>query len=94
MPRNRSDLELAIGRLIVKVQQAWNDECGSPEAEETMSVLCRCHNLLQAAKAGELTDALKGRTLAGYIGGLWLGIHPKVAPSVEEAAKAMAKASQ
>lgn len=93
MPKNRSDLQLAIGKLIVSVQQAWNDECGLPEAEETLSVVYRCHSLLQAAKAGDITDFLEGRTVAGYIGGLWLGRHPEAVPFVDAVATATTKVS-
>ncbi|GLQ99395.1 hypothetical protein [Dyella mobilis] len=94
MPRDRSDLELAIGKLIVMVQREWQEECGDPEAKESLSVMYRCHDLLRAAKADELKDFLNGRSLAGYLGGLWLGTHPNVTPSVEAVAKAMAKEIQ
>jgi hypothetical protein len=94
MPKNRPDLELAIGKLIVIVQRAWSDEAGLPEAEESLSVMYRCHGLLQAAKEGDLADFLKGRTVAGYIGGLWLGAHPEAAPFVEAVVAAMTKATQ
>ncbi|WP_233840664.1 hypothetical protein [Dyella sp. 2HG41-7] len=90
MPRNRSDLELAIGKLIVMAQREWENESGEPEGEESLSVMYRCHELLRAAKADELKNLLNGRTLAGYLGGLWHGTHPKVVPSVEAVAKAMA----
>jgi hypothetical protein len=92
MSKNRTHLEYAIGRLIVMTQRAWMEEAGLPHAEETLSVTYRCHHLLQAAKAGELVDLLKGRTIAGYVGGLWLDAHQEVIPYVEAVAIAMAQA--
>lgn len=89
MPKSRTDLELAIGKLIVGVQRAWNEEAGLPEADETLSVMYRCHDLLQAAKAGSLAKLLRGRAVVGYIGGLWLGTHPDVAPAVDMVLAAM-----
>jgi hypothetical protein len=94
MPKRRSDLQLAIGKLIVSVQQAWNDEIGLPEDEETLSVMYRCHSLLQAATVSDLTDFLKGRTVASYVGGLWLGSHLETVPFVDAVAAAMTKASR
>ena len=91
MPKNRSNLELAIGKLVVAVQQVWNDECGLPEAEASLSVMYRCHSLLQAVKSGDLVYFLKGRTVAGYIGGLWLDSHREVVPFAEAVAIAMTK---
>lgn len=91
MPKNRSNLELAIGKLVVAVQQVWNDECGLPEAEASLSVMYRCHSLLPAVKSGDLVYFLKGRTVAGYIGGLWLDSHREVVPFAEAVAIAMTK---
>jgi hypothetical protein len=90
MPKERTDMEWAIGQLIVSVQQSWNDEAGLPEADESMAVMRRCHDLLQAAKAGNLADLLRGRTIPRYIGGLWLGTHPHARRQVEIVAAAMA----
>jgi hypothetical protein len=89
MPKERTDMERAIGQLILSVQQSWNDEAGLPEADESMAVMRRCHDLLQAAKAGYLADLLKGRTIPRYICGLWLGTHPHARRQVEIVAAAM-----
>lgn len=90
MPKERTDIERAIGQLIVSVQQSWSDEVGLPEANESIAVMYKCHDLLLAAKAGNLADLLRGRTIARYIGGLWLGTHPHAKHHVEIVAVAMA----
>lgn len=89
MPKKRTDLELAIGKLIVSVQRSWNDEVGSSEADESLSVMYKCHDLLQAAKAEKISDLLKGHTVSSYVGALWLSAHPQVLLSVEAVTTAM-----
>jgi hypothetical protein len=51
MPRNRTALEQAAGKLILRIQQEWMQELGEPAAADSEQVMNRAHDLLQAASA-------------------------------------------
>ncbi len=83
MPRVRSDLEFAAGKLIASIQRAWTAEAGEPEAEESEAVMDRAHLLLQGAKTAELQSVLEGRTISECLGQQWLRVHPQVQAYVQ-----------
>ena len=51
MPREKSESEIAAGRLILAIQKEWGLELGEPEAEQSELVMGRAHELLQARNA-------------------------------------------
>jgi len=46
------------------------------------SVMDKGHELLQAAKSGEIQKLLGGRSISEFIGELWLERHPGIKPAV------------
>ena len=92
MVRARSETELAAGKLISAIQKEWGKELGWPGAEESEAVMSKGHDLLQAGKAEALQALLAGRSVAEYIGCVWLEKHASVKPAVDTLEQAIARA--
>jgi hypothetical protein len=45
MPRSRTALEQAAGKLILRIQQEWMLELGEPAAADSEQVMNRAHDL-------------------------------------------------
>ena len=84
MPRERTAVEAAAGKLVSAVQKEWGTELGTPSAEIGDHALGRAHELLQAAKAGTLSALLGSGGVADFLGALWVKRHPAVLPVVRE----------
>jgi len=84
MPKKRSELEVAAGRLVSAIQKEWTAEIGEDSARESEAIVHRSHGLLQAAKAQTLGKLLGERTVAHYVGESWLKRHPRVLAAVRE----------
>lgn len=84
MPRNRTDIEAAAGRLISAVQKAWGSELGTSTANTGEHVLGRAHELLRAAQSGTLDAILASGSVADFLGALWIKRHPQVLPAIQE----------
>lgn len=83
MPRNRTPLEAAAGKLIASIQKEWTAEAGRPESAASEEVLHTAHDLLQAAtRDGSIASAIGTRTVAQFLGTQWLHDHPQVLPYV------------
>jgi len=83
MPRSRSPLEIAAGKLIAAIQKEWVAQAGEPEAPHSEQVMDLAHELLQVAcREGNLTAALLGQNLADYLGAAWVQDHPAVLPHI------------
>ena len=79
MKKNRTPLELAIGKLIVALQQEWVRHMGEGEIwAESEAVMYRGHELLQHAKAGELDEFLNGTSIEKFLGHTWIERHPQI----------------
>jgi hypothetical protein len=78
MPRNRTPLEVAAGKLISAIQREWNEEAGEPYAEISENVMHRSHALLQAAKQGSISTVVGAGTVSDFLGKRWVRAHPKV----------------
>ena len=56
MPRSRTALEQAAGKLILRIQQEWMQELGEPAAADSEQVMNRAHDLLLAASCHSSSD--------------------------------------
>jgi hypothetical protein len=84
MPRERTAIDVAAGKLISSIQCEWSDEAGTDQGQITEQIMDLAHDLLVAAKAGTLQDALGSRSIADYLGPLWVKRHPAVLPAIEK----------
>jgi hypothetical protein len=82
MPRDRTPLEKAAGKLISAVQREWTAELGDPQAETSETVMHASHSLLQAASSsGSIAGVIGKGSVAGFLGQAWIDAHPSVLPS-------------
>ncbi|GAB1260596.1 hypothetical protein [Aurantivibrio plasticivorans] len=84
MPREKSKSEKLAGKLISTIQKVWGEQAGEPEADESEKVMGLGHKLLQARSVESMKLVLNGRTVAQYIGDIWLQKNPSVKPIVNE----------
>jgi hypothetical protein len=84
MPRRRTPIEIAAGKLVSAIQKEWGAELGTSPADVGEHVLGRAHGLLQAARAGTLDTVLGSTRVADFLGILWIKRHPDVLPAVLE----------
>lgn len=89
MPRRRTPIEMAAGKLVSAVQKEWGVELGTSSADVGEHVLGRAHGLLQAASAGMLDAVLGSNSVADFLGILWIKRHPDVLPAVRELESSM-----
>ena len=82
MPRSRTALEQATGKLILRIQQEWMQELGEPAAADSEQVMNRAHDLLVAASAGRLDQGLQQQSIEEFLGREWLRSQPAVQPFV------------
>ena len=84
MPRNRTALEQAAGKLILRIQQEWMQELGEPAAADSEQVMNRAHDLLQAASAGRPGLGLQQQSIEEFLGREWLCKHPGIQPFIND----------
>jgi len=84
MPREASDLERALGRLLTAVQSEETRAIDSPDWRATHAVLQRVENLYWAAKRAMFDETLGDSGLRGYLGVQWLAKHSRVLPAVQD----------
>jgi hypothetical protein len=84
MPRKRSELKKAAGKLVSAIQKEWSAEAGLDCASESEEILDQSHTLLQAVD-GDSFDAsvLNGSSIAQFLGESWVSRHPRVIPAIE-----------
>lgn len=82
MPRHRTPLEVAAGKLILAIQREWSAEAGEPSAVMSEQVMHSSHNLLQAAKRGSIADVVGSGSVSEFLGKQWVQEHPKVWPHI------------
>lgn len=82
MPRKRSPVGIAVGKLILEIQKERGEVIVVPDAALTRKVLDRAHTLLQAAQAASVSSLLDGRSVAEYLDPVWVEMHPSVKPSI------------
>jgi hypothetical protein len=83
MPRTRSNLEKAAGKLIAAIQKEWTAEMGTPTSSASEQVLHTSHGLLQAASAhGTIAGVIGTGSIASFLGTGWVHAHPEVLPYI------------
>jgi hypothetical protein len=84
MPRSRTTLEQAAGKLILRIQQEWMRELGEPAAADSEQVMNRAHDLLVAASAGQFGHRLQQQSIEEFLGKEWLRKHPGIQPFIND----------
>lgn len=83
MPRNRSPLEKAAGKLIAAIQKEWVAEMGSPTSGASEQVMHASHLLLQAASAsGSISSVVGTGSVSDFLGQSWVATHASVLPFI------------
>ena len=72
MPRKRSPVGIAAGKLILAIQKEGGED----------KVMRRARTLLQAAQVASVSSLLDGRSVAEYLDPAWVEMHPSVKPSI------------
>lgn len=83
MPRTRTLLEVAAGKLISAIQREWSAEAGGSNAEISENVMHRLHSLLQAAKHGSIIPIIATCSISDFLGKRWVNAHPRVWPHIQ-----------
>ena len=83
MPRHRTPIERAVGRLISAIQKEWVTETGEPAAIAE-HVMNRAHALLQVGSNESIAARLGAQSLTDYLGILWVRRHPSVLAAIED----------
>ena len=89
MPRKRSPVAIAAGKLILAIQKVRAEVVREPDATLAQKVLNRAHTLLQAAQSASASSLLDGRSVAEYLDPVWVRMHPSVEPSIVALVAAM-----
>lgn len=84
MPKVKSELQRAIGKLISAIQKEWGEELGGMSAEFSENVMDAAHDLLQAGSEDKIRELLNGRSVQQYIGDIWVRKHPGVDSAIRE----------
>ena len=82
MPKEKTQLESAAGKLISAIQKEWGEEAGEPEAEISEEVINKGHDLLAGAKNNNVKSVLNGMSVAQFLSDLWVQKHPNVMQSI------------
>lgn len=82
MPRKRTHIEKAAGKLISIIQKEWGNELGEPYAELSENVMNTAHDFLQAGTANKIKEILGSLTISQYLGEDWVQTHPNVVPAI------------
>jgi len=85
MPRHRTPLEAAAGKLIVAIQKEWASEAGQPWAARSEKVMHSAHALLLAAcKEGSVKSVVGPGSVRTFLGWEWVDAHPDVLPYIAD----------
>ena len=82
MPRSRTEVQRAAGKLTSAIQKVWGEELGEAGAKVSEEALHISHTILQACSAGSLNQALAGRTISEFIGQTWVHRHRGVQAAI------------
>ena len=91
MPKERTPLETAAGKLISAIQKEWLEHSGEPGSEISEEVMHISHELLSAAKAGSF-EGLSASAITEFLGAAWVRAHPRVLPFIEALASSARQA--
>jgi hypothetical protein len=82
MPRKRSPVAIAAGKVILAIREELEDVIEESDAALAQKVMYRAHTLLQAAQSASVSSLLDGRSVAEYLDPAWVEMHPSVKPSI------------
>lgn len=82
MPRFRTSTQKAAGRLISAIQREWLASEVGHQADIAEHVMNAAHGLLQATSLGLLEQELDGRSVADYLGAIWVKRHPAITSAI------------
>lgn len=80
MPRIRSPIGIAAGKLILSIQQEISEK---PDDIPAQKVMHRARTLLQASQSGSVSALLDGRSVVEYLDPEWVEEHSSVKPSID-----------
>lgn len=84
MPKKKTEIQRAAGKLISAIQKEWGSVLGEENAEFSENVMDAAHNLLQASTREKVKELLGGMTIKQYLGDVWVQGHPSVKPAIQE----------
>ena len=84
MPRKKSKLEKAAGKLISSIQKEWGLQIGEPSAEQSELVMNLAHDLLQARSAAAMREVLGSISVKEYLGVSWVQSHRSTELAIQE----------
>lgn len=90
MPRKRTELNIAAGKLISVIQKEWVKESGEPAAKLSEEIMDSAYDFLQADSIEEVKMLLGPDTISQYLGDEWVKNHPDVLPAIMRIEKVLA----
>jgi hypothetical protein len=82
VPRKRSPVAIAAGKLILAIQKACEEAVREPDTALAQKVVYRARTLLRAAQSDSVSNLLDGRSVAEYLDPVWVEMHPSVKPGI------------
>jgi hypothetical protein len=82
MPRKRNPVGIAVGKLILAIQQACDEDIGEADTGLGRKVMDRARTLLQASQSSSAVNFLDGRSVVEYLDPEWVEAHPSVKPTI------------
>lgn len=82
MPKRKTDIQKAAGKLISVIQKEWGEALGEDNAEFSENVMDAAHDLLQAGTKEKIKELLGTLTVKQYLGEVWVQGHPNVITAV------------
>ena len=92
MPKKKTELERAAGKLISAIQKEWGKETGESNVDFSERVMDSAHDLLQADGPLAVKELLDSLDVRQYLGDVWVQRHPSVMPAVVAYEEALEKA--
>lgn len=89
MPRSRSAVESAAGKVISAVRKVWTYRLGTDQAAMAEATMNLAHDLQAAVRKHQLTELLSGRTVRAYLGEDRISSHPGVDEAVRKLERAL-----
>ncbi len=90
MPRERTELQRASGKLTSSLGKVWHQHLGDDELWEKCDVvLNKSHDFLQAKNAENIIQLLNGQSISEYLGEDFLQHHPQILEYIRELEKAI-----
>jgi len=84
MPKQTTELQKALGKLISVIQKEWGEQLGETHAAElSEDVMDLAHKLYQAKTAEGIKKILGSLTIRQYLGDLWVQAHPNVKTAIQ-----------